>query len=91
MQERYIHPDFVLGPEEALYRAGEEVWIEAILEQKNKGNHELAEQILNQQFRRDEDGNIFVEIGNERLLLGHVSLGFEILHKIINRQLNGLT
>jgi len=82
--EKRRHPDEVLGAEEAGYRAAEEVWLEAVDRERNAGRQDLAEKILGQQFRRDEDGNIYVVIDGGRVDLGHLGLGYRILEELIN-------
>ncbi len=83
--EKRRHPDEVLGAEEAGYRAAEEVWLEAVDREKKAGRRDLASKILDQQFLRDEDSNIYVIIGGERMNLGHLSQGYRILEELINR------
>ncbi len=88
MAEHPKHPDDVFGAEEAGYKAGEEVWLKAVRELKQSGNKKLAQKVLDQQFRRDEDGNIFVELDGERRDLGHVSEGYKILRELVNAPQN---
>lgn len=85
MAELLKHPDEVMGPEESMYRAGEEVWLDAIEAAREAGNETLARNICEQQFRRDPEGIVFVELNGERVDLGHVSVGFQKLTELINR------
>ena len=75
----------MMGPEESLYRAGEEVWLDAAGKARESGNEGLAKNILEQQFRRDPEGMVFVEINGKRVDLGHVSVGFQTLTERINK------
>lgn len=84
MTEIRRHPDEVLGEEEAGYRAGEEVWLKAVRDLEEAGNKKQAEKMLDQQFRRDENGIIFVELDGKRQDLGHISEGYKILTELIN-------
>ena len=65
--------------------AGEMVWISRITALRAKGQTDLADKIFAQQYRRDEEGMIYVELDGTRLDLGHVSQGFEQLVEMINK------
>lgn len=74
-----IHPDSIYGEEAASEKAGEEVWLDAYSKTRESGNLTLAQQIFEQQFQKDGEGNIFVIINGERKILGHISLGYKLL------------
>jgi hypothetical protein len=82
-------PEDIFGGEEALYLAGEVVWLEEIDRQHELGNHNLAEKIENAQFFRIvneknvEPGDVFVLIDGQRMRLGHISKGLQILQQTI--------
>jgi hypothetical protein len=86
MPERTIHPDDYYGAEAAGEKAGEEVWFKSIRRLKEEGNVELAKQVSAVEFfRRDPDGNVFVELNGQKFMCGHISEGYEILTRLINK------
>ncbi len=79
-----VHPDQVLGEEQAGTIASEIVLFMAIKKAIEEKNVPFANKLRTSQFRKDPEGMIFVEIDGSRLDLGHISIGMRELWNRVN-------
>lgn len=62
--------------------AGEAVWRKRIKESKEEGDIVMTKILEVNQFKKDEDGNVFIEMLNGLIIpLGHINEGLELLEQ----------